>query len=450
MRSRWGAKRALALLATLACALTVATQLAHGQEAQDAAPAADATDATARIERQLTELGDAGESVTDISPPPPVTAKGWLVYDAGGEEPIAAHDATTPRPIASLAKLMTALVVTEHAQLDDTVTVPQSVNELSADAARMDIRPGEKWKVEDLLRGMLVYSANDAAVALASHVSDGDESAFVQLMNDKAEELGMTDTEFASPTGFDPPGKANTSTPIDYVLLAEAALADETIASAVAQDELTLQRPGGGTPIKLANRNPLLGSYPGVDGVKTGFTDDAGYMLVVHQLDEQTGGELLVLTFASSSEQTRVSDSKALLDWARTLRVQTRIVEGGTPYGSIPVQRSDERVEVFACDDLEVTARVGQEVTQEVVLPRSIAAPVHLGDEVGEVRARIGTPVQDDAARLPETVSLCSGTEIKRRTRAQRLMDYAGDYRTAWKRGVDEVEDAWSSLAGAA
>jgi D-alanyl-D-alanine carboxypeptidase (penicillin-binding protein 5/6) len=270
-------------------------------------------------------------------------------------------------------------------------------------------------------------------------------------MNDKAEELGMTRTEFASPTGFDPPGTANTSTPIDYVALVEAALANEDIRSAMAEKTITLQRPGGGAPIKLPNRNPLLGSYDGVDAGKTGFTDAAGYMLAVHHEDAKTGGELLVLTFASDSETSRVADGRALLDWARALRVDVRLVEGGTPYGSIPVQRSDDRVDVFACDDLVVNARIGQEVTREVVLPRSIAAPVKTGDEVGELRAIVGTPpAEGESAPLPESVPLCSGSTIEEQSTFDRVIEYAGDYRAAWESGVNEVQDAWGSLSEAA
>jgi D-alanyl-D-alanine carboxypeptidase len=173
-------------------------------------------------------------------------------------------------------------------------------------------------------------------------------------------------------------------------------------------------------------------------------------MLVTHHLDEDTGGNLTVVTFASSSEATRVSDARKLLDWARALRVELRVVEGGTPYGSIPVQRSDERVEVFACDDLVVSARIGQKVAQSVVLPRSIAAPVKTGDEVGELRARIGTPDPEGEGLIPQTVPLCSGTDVKQRTQLERVVDYAEDYRSAWGRGWDEVEDGWSSLTGAA
>src|SRR5690606_450402 len=158
-------------------------------------------------------------------------------------------------------------------------------NELSADASRMDARAGEQWPAQDLFDAMLAHSANDAALALAAHVTDGDQAAFVQLMNERAKQLGLSDTEFASATGLDSPGATSRSTPVDLVVLAEQVLQQPKAAAAVAIKDLRLTRPSGGEQIVLPNRNPLLGSYPGVDGIKTGFTDDAGYMLVLHHKD---------------------------------------------------------------------------------------------------------------------------------------------------------------------
>lgn len=451
MHWRRSASRFAAMVAAAASAGVLATSLAGAADATDAGtPSSAGAASSERIARQLEQANSGVRAVTEISPPPDVTATGWLVYDVLSAEPIAGVEAATPRPIASLAKLMTALVVVERVELDETVKIPASVNELSADASRMDARPGEEWPAADLLRAMLAHSANDAAIALAAHVADGDQGAFVELMNERAKELGLADTEFASPTGLDAPGEASTSTPIDLVTLATAALREQSIAAAVAEEEVTLKRPGGGAAITLPNRNPLLGAYPGVDGVKTGFTDAAGYMLVVHHVDAETSGDVAVVTFASTSEATRVSDARALLDWARSLRQPVRVIEGGTPYGSIPVQRSSERIEVFACDDLVVTARVGQSVTQEVVVPRSVAAPVVEGDEVGEVRLQLGTPVDEEQAQLPPAVPLCSGTAVRERDRVERALDYAKDWRSAWGAGVDEVEDAWSALTGEA
>ncbi len=413
------------------------------------AVAADAQDPSTRIARQLETAREDG--LTTQYPPPKVTASGWLVYDAASDEPVAGVAATTPRPIASLAKLMTALVVVDHVQPDELVTIPAAVNDLGADASRMDARAGEKWKAGDLLRAMLVHSANDAALALAHHVGDGSEARFVELMNERAEDLGLDGSTFASSTGLDAPGKSSTSTPIDLVALAREALRDDDIRAAVAEDEVVLTRPSGQELPPLPNRNPLLGTYDGVDGVKTGFTDAAGYMLVAHHLDAKTDGDLLVATFASSSEKTRVSDARALLDWARPLRQELRVVEGGTSLGSIPVQRSDERVEIFACDDLVMSARVGQRLVQEVVVPRSVAAPISEGDELGELRLRVRSPdgdgaeVSDDAPN-PAQVPVCAAESVRARTRTDRILDYAFDYRLAWRRGVDEVKDAWSSL----
>ncbi|MCW2925029.1 MAG: D-alanyl-D-alanine carboxypeptidase [Thermoleophilia bacterium] len=426
----------------LALALALATGLAHG--AQGDASAADGAPPS-RADRIEEQLRDEGTALTDLSPPPHVSARGWLIYDATDDEAIAGVEATTPRPIASLAKLMTARVVVDRVDLGSTITIPRAVNDLAADAARMDLRPGERWKARDLLRAMLVYSANDAAIALSEQVTDGDDAAFVKLMNEQADELGLDDTEFASATGLDRPGTLSTSTPVDLVELARTDLEQPDIAKAIAEPKITLQRPGGGAPIVLTNRNPLLGKYPGIDGVKTGFTDPAGYMLVTHHVDAVTGGELFVATFHSSSTATRSSDTRALLDWARPLRSDLLAVEGGTPLGSIPVQHSDAHVRIFACDDLHVTARVQQHLDVEVVVPRSLSAPVTEGDEVGQVRVRVDTA----AGRRDDTrpsVPVCAGNSVVRRSRGERLRDRAGDYRHAWRTGVDGVEDGWSSL----
>ncbi|MCB0880149.1 MAG: D-alanyl-D-alanine carboxypeptidase [Thermoleophilia bacterium] len=453
----------IALLALLVA--TVGAGLAIGADSGSSTDSGSAgsIDPAERIQRMLEQ--DDVASLTKLYPPPKVTAKGWLVYDSGVGEPIAGLDAGTPRPIASLTKLMTALVVVERLDLGETVTIPASVNDLPADASRMDARAGEKWKAADLLKATLVYSANDAALALASHVGDGSEARFVELMNEKADDLGLVDTRFESSTGLDLMGTASTSTPIDLVTLADTALREDPIREAVATKVLKLTRPGGTALDPLPNRNPLLGKYDGVDGVKTGFTDAAGYMLVVHQLDEKTGGALLVATFASKDEQSRSSDAAALLDWARPLRQDLVFVEGGTELGTVPVQRSDEHVKVFACDDLRFSARVGERIVQEAVLPRSVAAPVQAGDEIGELRVHAagietdtgddggGGSVDDTATPVEATVGvgtvpICAGTDVPKLGTWDRIVNRARDWRSAWKLGADEVDDAWSSVTG--
>jgi D-alanyl-D-alanine carboxypeptidase (penicillin-binding protein 5/6) len=354
---------------------------------------------------------------------------------------------------------MTALVAVDRIEPDELVTIPEAVESLPADAARMDARVGERWKASDLVRATLAYSANDAALALALHVAD-DEAAFVELMNERAVDLDLEDSEFGSATGLDQAGTASTSTPADMVQLASAAMEQPAIAAAVAERTLRLTRPDGSELDPLPNRNPLLGRYAGVDGVKTGFTDAAGYTYVVHHVDDETGGELLVVTFASDSEAARAADARKLLDWARPLRQQLLLVEGGTPLGTIPVQRSDDRLELFACDDLRASVRVGQRLTQEVVVPRSIAPPVAEGDEVGTLRVRTGPPEpagddggEQDAEGAPIDLDLvevpvCAGNDVEKLEGWDRFVDRASDVGSAWRSGVDEVESAWSGLRG--
>lgn len=430
------------LVVALLLPAVVATTCAIGAQAADsAAPAAPSS--SARIERQLKD-DRSGESIADVSPPPKVTAKSWLVYDEGSREPVAGLDPTTPRPIASLAKLMTAVVVVERAQGSADVKIPAAVNDLPADAAVMGLRAGETWKMEDLLRGMLVYSANDAALALAVHVGK-DEQSFVDLMNDRAKDLQLNDTRFASATGLDRLGGLSSASAVDLVALAETALADADIAAAVATPKLELTRPGaaaGDQPIELRNRNPLLGSYDGVDGVKTGFTDQAGYMLVVHQVDEATEGRLIVVTASSTSEATRASDARALLDWARPLRSNVLVAESGEQVAKVPVLHDrGSQVRVFVCDDLEISARVGQRVKTSIVLPEMVKPPISAGDEIGELRTSV-------AGADAGTVPLCSATTIADDGWRGRVRTAARNYDTAWDAGIDEVERTWAKLAG--
>ncbi|MCZ4496727.1 MAG: D-alanyl-D-alanine carboxypeptidase DacC 1, partial [Thermoleophilia bacterium] len=188
--------RSAILLALIAClTLGVIAGIALGAESPKEVRTASSAD---RIERQL--QGDGG-GITDLVPAPKVTASSWLVFDDTSNEPIAAKDPGTPRPIASLAKLMTALVVVDRIQLDEVVTIPPSVNQLPADASVMGARAGEKWLASELLKAMLGHSANDAAIALATHVGDGKVATFVDYMNARAADLDLADSSFASPTG---------------------------------------------------------------------------------------------------------------------------------------------------------------------------------------------------------------------------------------------------------
>jgi len=180
-----------------------------------------------------------------------------------------------PLPPASLAKLMTALLVVEAGRADDIVTV--SARAAATGGARLGLRASERLTVSALLAALLLRSANDACVALAEW-RDGSEQAFVARMNARAGELGLARTRFAGACGFDAPGQHSSAR--DLAALAEHVLGQPALAALAARERMTI-RSEGDRSFALANTNALLGRVPGVNGLKTGFTNGAGRCLVV-------------------------------------------------------------------------------------------------------------------------------------------------------------------------
>jgi D-alanyl-D-alanine carboxypeptidase (penicillin-binding protein 5/6) len=199
--------------------------------------------------------------------------------------------------MASTTKIMTALLVLERSALDELVVV--SPNALVGES-NMGLVAGEQLSVEDLLWGLLLNSANDAAVALAEHVA-GSEAAFVELMNQRAAELGLTGTQFANVHGLDAPNHASTAR--DLWRLAEVAMQSPVFRQMVATQSYT----AAGHP--LWNRNELLAIYPGADGIKTGTTDLAGQCLVASVTRDGHRAVAVIL-----GSQDRYRDAQVLFD----------------------------------------------------------------------------------------------------------------------------------------
>ncbi|HEY63825.1 MAG TPA: D-alanyl-D-alanine carboxypeptidase [Caldilineae bacterium] len=228
---------------------------------------------------------------------PPLSARAALLADGETGEILLQHNADQPLPPASTTKMMTALVTLERARPDEIVIVPA---EALIGNASMGLRAGEQLTVQDLLYGLLMVSGNDAAMALAYHVA-GSPEAFVELMNRRAAEMGLKHTHFVNPHGLDAPG--HVASAADLLAIAREGLAQPLFARIVA------------TPRKevagrlLINRNELLTTYPGADGVKTGTTDAAGQCLVASATRE---GHRAISVVLGSND--RYADSRALLD----------------------------------------------------------------------------------------------------------------------------------------
>lgn len=243
------------------------------------------------------------ENRTGVYPGPEISAEGVVVLDVASGVYLYKRNAEERLAPASTTKIMTALVALEHYNLDDVVTV----NNIANDGQVMGLFPGERMTVENLLYGALIYSGNDAARALADHFPGG-EPAFVTAMNLKAKELHLTDTHFTNPVGYDNP--EHKTTPLDLARLSAYALTNKTITTMVAIPEITVPDVTHTYYHALKNVNELLGKIPGVAGIKTGWTEEAGENLVT--LVDRGGHQVIFVVLHS---QDRFGDTTKLIDW---------------------------------------------------------------------------------------------------------------------------------------
>lgn len=242
----------------------------------------------------------------DIAPPtgdlPPIAAAAYLVVDGDTGEALASFNADQPRPVASLVKLMTARVVLDAGQLEQTATVPPLQS--GGDESLAGLEPGDQVSRGELLQAMLVASGNDAARTLAVDVA-GDERSFVGMMNDEAAAAGLDATRYANSAGLDDPAQHSSAT--DVARLARDLMQDPTFRRIVASESTTLD--GSALP----TTNDLLGAYPDADGIKTGHTDEAGWCIAASATRD--GRSVVVVVLGAPTEQARDDAASTLLDY---------------------------------------------------------------------------------------------------------------------------------------
>jgi len=262
-------------------------------------------------ESHLPVTGPAAVELYELAPtppPPPVTkAKSAILVDLDSGKTLYQLDAHGRHAPASLTKIVTALVALDHLRLEQTVTVPVSINQLPWDSTRMGLRAGERLTVRELLYGLFLNSGNDAAITLSEAAMP--RVTFIALMNARAAGLGMTDTHFVNPIGLDDPGH--------YTSAADLARASgelirwfPEVAAMSATPSLTLPATATHHAYALYNLNELVRKYPGATGLKTGWTGHAGGCLIATATRD--GRHLLVVLLASP----RIFDEAAgLLDY---------------------------------------------------------------------------------------------------------------------------------------
>lgn len=306
---------------------------------------------------------------------PVVDAPAYLVMNDANGEVLLARGAQDRLPIASITKLMTALVTLDRAEPDEVVSVDPDATGIRGSTIRL--RVGEQLRVRDLLAAALIQSANDAAVALAEHGGDGDGSSFVALMNQRAQALGLRDTRFIRADGLDVAG--HYSTALDVTRLAQAAMREPLIRRLVREESATIT--GGRT---LHTWNDLLGEFPGVYGVKTGHTTGAGWNQVA--VARGNGVTIYATILGSPSRSVRNADLEELLAWGMSRYAVVPLSPPGQVYGRVGVTYGAEAVPVVAARPLRRAVRIGRPLVQQVVLRSQVDLPVRLGDVLGELR----------------------------------------------------------------
>lgn len=243
----------------------------------------------------------------DAPPIPEISADRWIVYDADAEVVLASWNANDQAPMASVTKVMTAILTVENADLNELVTIPRVAT--GARGSTAGLVAGEQWTVGDLLIAMMVRSGNDAAIALAYHVGGGSVSDFVSMMNAKASDFGMSNTSFANPNGLDHEDHYSTATDLLTLIIESQEYPDVQRVGRI--KKVSMPADPNGKSRTFNNTNKLLGTYPGVVGLKTGDTPWADKVLL--GVTEQAGRTIYSVVMHSDDH---FSDTKEIVDWA--------------------------------------------------------------------------------------------------------------------------------------
>jgi D-alanyl-D-alanine carboxypeptidase len=351
---------------------------------------------------------------------PPAKARAVIVATGDGEV-LYERNADRRVPIASITKLMTALLTLERSSPEHVVTVRGPAP--SVGESTFGLESGERLRVRDLLTAALVQSANDAAYALATYVGHGKVQAFVQLMNQRAEELGLDETHYARPDGLDAPGGYSSAR--DTLDLAREDMAIRTFR------RIVRRRGGVIAGRQLYAWNDLLKTYSGAVGVKTGHTDRAKWCEVVAATRDKV--TIYVVILGSPSRARRNVDLASLLDWGFGHYGRVQLIATDKTYASAEIPFSDSRLSLVAERGREGVVRLGRPLTERVIAPGRVNASVLRGERLGEVRVY-------DGKRLVARRPLVAAEAVTKPSLRRRVGWYAG-------RALDEARDMLASLS---
>ncbi|SEB26538.1 D-alanyl-D-alanine carboxypeptidase family protein [Variovorax sp. YR216] len=333
-------------------------------------------------------------AAAQVPAPPEIAARSYLLVDVTANQVLAQKDIDSPVEPASLTKLMTAYLVFDALKSQKITlqqTLPVSTRAWKMPGARMFIDPKMKVPVEDLLKGLIVQSGNDATIALAEGVG-GTVEHFVELMNEQAKALGLNSTTYKNPEGLATPG--HTTTARDLSTLATRLMRD--FPQYMYFYAIKKYRLPGTPSTNDTNRNVLLFRDPTVDGLKTGHTDAAGYCMVVTAKRDfpnlSSGRRLLSIVLGAANENARANESQKLLNWGYTAFDAVRLFDANQPVATPPVWKGKEGTIKLGRPEpivVAVPAGAASKIKTEVARPDPLVAPFTRLQPVGSLKVTL-------------------------------------------------------------
>jgi D-alanyl-D-alanine carboxypeptidase (penicillin-binding protein 5/6) len=340
---------------------------------------------------------------------PDTTARQAIVADFATGTVLFEKNADERMPPSSMSKIMTAYVVFQalkkgDLKLDDELTVSERAWRMQG--SKMFVPLGERVKVEDLLRGMIIQSGNDACIVLAEGIA-GSEEGFAERMNAVAREIGLTASNFRNASGW--PDRDHWMTARDLMILARRLITDfPEYYRFYAEKEFTYGKDEKGVPIKQGNRNPLLYKNTGADGIKTGHTDEAGYGLTASAVRE--GRRVVTVMNGWQSMRIRAEESERMIDWAFREYGTYTVFKAGQPVDKAEIWLGKlPSVGLVAGEEAAITIprRLRPQLEAKVAFDSPVPAPIAKGQRMGTVTLTVPD-------RAPVEIPLLADVEVER------------------------------------
>ncbi|WP_408637156.1 D-alanyl-D-alanine carboxypeptidase family protein [Paeniclostridium hominis] len=315
-----------------------------------------------------------------------ISSKTAILMDVGSGQILFEKNPHEKLPPASVTKVMTMLLIVEaldsgKIKLDDEVQISERASEMGG--SQIFLEPGETQKVDDLLKGIAVASANDACVAMAEYVG-GSEEEFVAMMNNKAKQLGMNDTNFSNTNGL--PIENHYTSAHDIAIMSRELLKHDKITKYLTtwMDQIVVGKKK--TTIGLANTNKMIKHYQGATGVKTGFTQEAKYCLSASAKRGET--HLVAVTLGAPTTQERFKDSSSLLSYGFANYESVKLCSKSDKIATLTLDKADDnKVNLVAKDDLTALIKKGEskDFTKKIDVSKNIDLPVKKGTKLGTI-----------------------------------------------------------------